>query len=114
FAGGDLGFRAVRVAAMSGGRREMKQGLEGAFGFCADAGFNPMAEAHQRDDGGRFHEVEMARRAGEKSPRAVAEGRGAAQGYERIHVGTANFELTPCAAVEPRAAKDLDRQGEEE
>ncbi len=52
-----------------------------------------MADADERDDGGGFHEIEMSARAAQQRPRAVTKRRCRAERDERVHVGTADFEL---------------------
>jgi hypothetical protein len=62
-------------------------------GLVADAGFDPVTEADERDDRGGLHEINVAARAAEQRPGAVAErGRGTERD-ERVHVGAADFEL---------------------
>ena len=66
-----------------------------------------MARADERNDGGGFHEIKMSACAAQQSPRAVTKRRGRAERDERVHVGTADFELPPRAAVKLRATKNL-------
>ena len=73
-----------------------------------------MAGADERDDGGGLHEIKMPARAAEQRPRAVAERRRGAERDQRVHVGTADLELVPRAAIKLRAGKNLHRAGERE
>ena len=48
------------IAAFAQLRRELEQRLQCARRAGADTGFHPMADADECDDGGGFHEIEMA------------------------------------------------------
>src|SRR6266567_867818 len=90
-----------------GSRREAQQRFERGGGAGADAGFKPMADADERDDGRGFHEINVPGLSAEQCPRAIAKRRRRAEGDERVHVRAANLELPPCAAIKLRAGKNL-------
>src|SRR5208282_202734 len=75
--------------------------------LVAHARFEPVTSADECDDGGGFHEIKMPACAAQQSPRAVTKRRGRAERDKRVHVGTADFELPPRAAVKLRATKNL-------
>lgn len=89
--------------------REFHERVESAAGLFGDAGFDVMAEADEADDGGGFHEVEMAAVSREEGPCAIAEGRGGTEGDEEVHVGAAGFQLPPRPAIEGGAGENLDQ-----
>ncbi len=110
FPGGHFRFRSIGVAAARGGRGQLEQGAQRFFRVAGGARLQPVAHADQRDDGGRFHEIEMSARAGEERPNAVAEGRRRTQRHQRVHVRPAQFQLSPRAPVKRSAAINLHRR----
>src|ERR1017187_2030820 len=95
-------------------RRKIQQGFQGPAGLVAHARFKPVAGADKRNDGGGFHEINVSARAAEQSPSAVTKrGRGTERD-ERVHVGAANFDLPPRAAIKLRATKNLHGTGQRE
>ena len=78
----------------------------------AHAGLQPVAEADERDDGGGFHEIEMAAHAAQQRPRAVAKRGRRTERDERVHVRAADFELVPRAAIKFCPGKNLHHPGQ--
>ena len=104
--------RGGRDEFARGGRGEREQGAQGVAGAVAHPGFAPMAGADERDDRRRLHEVEMPACAAQQRPRAVTECRGGTERHEGVHVGGADKQLPPGAAIELRPAPDLHPAGE--
>ncbi|MDR8848644.1 hypothetical protein FEP99_01651 [Burkholderia pseudomultivorans] len=78
--------------------------------------FEPLAEAHQRDDDGRRLEVQMAGMRGiaQQHPQAQPECRRRAERDEQIHVARAGLHRMPRGAVEARTEAELDDRREHE
>ena len=111
----NFGVRSSEIGAGNpprGLRGEGQQRFQRAGRAVAYAGLQPMTRADERDDGGGFHEINVPARAAEQSPGTIAERGRRAEGDEGVHVGAADFELVPRAAVKSRAGENLDGAGQ--
>src|SRR5690242_17674626 len=86
-------------------RRQIQQRFQRAAGPFADARLNPVTNADQGNDGGGFHEIEMAARVRQQRPRAVTKRGCRAERDQRVHVRLADLDLPPGAAIKLGAAK---------
>ena len=111
---GYTGFqiRVQRSQFPRGLGREIQQFFQCARRARAHAGLQPVAEADERDDGGGFHEINMAAHTTKQRPCAVAKRGRRTEGDERVHVRAADFELVPRAAVKFPPGENLDRAGQ--
>ena len=97
-------------------RREVQQLPDRRPGRLPRAGFEPVAEADQREQPRRFHEIKVGEDVPPPQPvaregdQAVKVSHARAHGDERVHVARAAAEALPRAAVEARAdVNDRDR-----
>ena len=111
---GHFHFVSVGIEFSRGWRREVHQRAQRAGRPRADDRLEVVAGADERDDRGRFHEVEMFVPAVEQTPDAVAERCAGTEGHERVHVRAAALELAPRPAEKPRAANGHHRRREGE
>lgn len=112
FGHGNLDLGAAWIASAREGGRQVQQLAQGAGRPRTHAGLDPMPQADERDNRGGLHEIEVAAETSEQGPRAVGEGGGGAQRDKGVHVGAANLELSPRAAVELRTSDDLHHAGQ--
>ncbi|MDR8937501.1 hypothetical protein FEP65_04407 [Burkholderia multivorans] len=80
------------------------------------ARFEPLAEAHERDDDGGRLEIQMARMRGiaQQHPQAQPVCSRRAERDQQVHVAGACLHRMPCGAVEARAEAELDDRCEDE
>ena len=105
--------RTVRQAQQSALRTQRRQLADGFAGAALGARLQILAEQHQRDDGGRRLEVQLAVRRlaqGKQQVPTVEVGRAGAQDHQHVHVGGAAPQGRCRGAVEPRAEHELHRR----
>ncbi len=107
-----------RVAAQHA-RRFGPQGIQGADGrggLPPRAGFQPLAQQHQRDDHRRAFEIQRGHAAGrgvQQFENAQAVSRAGADGDQQVHVAAARPRGAETSAVEARAQHELHRRGQQ-